>query len=76
LPFGQDELLNELLKVNPNIGVVLISGNAVEMPWISNVKALMQTWYLGSVAGDAIADIISGDINPSGKLPFHFLKIK
>jgi beta-glucosidase len=40
------------------------------MPWISNVKALMQTWYLGSVAGDAIADIISGDINPSGKLPF------
>jgi beta-glucosidase len=50
LPFGQDELLNELLKVNPNIGVVLISGNA-EMPWISNVKALMQTWYLGSVAG-------------------------
>jgi beta-glucosidase len=45
------------------------------MPWISNVKALMQTWYLGSVAGDAIADIISGD-NPSGKLPFHFLKIK
>jgi beta-glucosidase len=74
LPFGQDELLNELLKVNPNIGVVLISGNAVEMPWISNVKALMQTWYLGSVAGDAIADIISGDINPSGKLPFSFPK--
>jgi beta-glucosidase len=50
LPFGQDELLNELLKVNPNIGVVLISGNA-KLPWISNVKALMQTWYLGSVAG-------------------------
>ena len=74
LPFGQDELLNELLKVNPNIGVVLVSGNAVEMPWISNVKALMQTWYLGSVAGDAIADVISGDVNPSGKLPFSFPK--
>lgn len=74
LPFGQDELLNELLKVNPNTGVVLVSGNAVEMPWISKVKALMQTWYLGSVAGDAIADVISGDVNPSGKLPFSFPK--
>lgn len=74
LPFGQDELLNELLKVNPNIGVVLVSGNAVEIPWISNVKAIMQTWYLGSVAGDAIADVISGDVNPSGKLPFSFPK--
>jgi beta-glucosidase len=74
LPFGQNELLNELLKVNSNIGVVLVSGNAVEMPWITNVKALMQTWYLGSVAGNAIADVISGDVNPSGKLPFSFPK--
>lgn len=74
LPFGQDELLKDLLKINSNIGVVLVSGNAVEMPWISNVKAIMQTWYLGSVAGDAIADIISGDVNPSGKLPFSFPK--
>jgi beta-glucosidase len=74
LPFGQNELLNELLKVNPNTGVVLVSGNAVEIPWISKVKALMQTWYLGSVAGDAIADVISGDVNPSGKLPFSFPK--
>jgi beta-glucosidase len=74
LPFGQDELLNELIKVNSNIGVVLVSGNAVEIPWISSVKAIMQTWYLGSVAGDAIADVISGDVNPSGKLPFSFPK--
>lgn len=74
LPFGQDELLNALIKVNPNIGVVLVSGNAVEMPWITNVKAIMQTWYLGSVAGNAIADVISGDVNPSGKLPFSFPK--
>lgn len=74
LPFGQDELLNEILKVNVNTGVLLVSGNAVEMPWISNVKALMQTWYLGSEAGNAIADIISGDVNPSGKLPFSFPK--
>ncbi|WP_227873890.1 beta-glucosidase [Flavobacterium nackdongense] len=74
LPFGQDELLTELLKVNSNIGVVLVSGNAVEMPWITNVKAVMQTWYLGSEAGNAIADVISGDVNPSGKLPFSFPK--
>ena len=59
-------------KVNPNIGVVLVGGNAVSMPWISKVKAVLQTWYLGSEAGNAIADIISGDSNPSGKLPFSF----
>lgn len=74
LPFGQDELINEILKVNKNIAVVLVSGNAVEMPWVSKVKAIMQTWYLGSEAGNAIADIISGDVNPSGKLPFSFPK--
>jgi beta-glucosidase len=72
LPFGQDELLNDILKANKNTAVVLISGNAVEMPWVSNVKAILQTWYLGSVAGDAIADVISGEVNPSGKLPFSF----
>jgi len=74
LPFGQDELLNAILKVNKNTGLVLVSGNAVEMPWIANVKAVMQTWYLGSEAGNAIADVISGDVNPSGKLPFSFPK--
>ncbi|SFS52673.1 beta-glucosidase family protein [Lutibacter maritimus] len=74
LPFGQNELLNELLKVNNNVGVLLVSGNAVEIPWLDNVKALMQTWYLGSETGNAIADVISGDVNPSGKLPFSFPK--
>ena len=52
--------------------MILVSGNAVEIPWISKVPAIMQTWYLGSEAGHAIADIISGDANPSGKLPFSF----
>jgi len=74
LPFGQDELLTEILKVNKNVGVVLISGNAVEMPWLSKVNGLIQAWYLGSEAGNAIADIISGGVNPSGKLPFSFPK--
>lgn len=74
LPFEQNKLLYELLKVNTNIGVILISGNAVEMPWLPKVKALMQTWYLGSEAGHAVTDIISGDVNPSGKLPISFPK--
>ncbi len=72
LPFGQEVLLEELIKVNKNIGVVLVSGNAVAMPWLSEVKAVMQGWYLGSEAGHALADVISGAKNPSGKLPFSF----
>ncbi len=74
LPFGQEELLNEIKVVNKNIGFVLITGNAVEMPWLSKVDGVILTWYLGSMAGHAIADVISGDVNPSGKLPFSFPK--
>jgi beta-glucosidase len=72
LPYGQDELIEKLIEVNPNIGVVLVSGNAVELPWVEDVKGLMQAWYIGSVSGHAIADVVSGDVNPSGKLPFTF----
>jgi beta-glucosidase len=70
LPFNQNALLEELTAVNPNTGVVLVSGNAVAMPWLNSIKGLMQAWYLGSDAGYALADVISGDVNPSGKLPF------
>lgn len=72
LPFNQNKLIEAIQKVNPNIGVMLISGNAVETPWVDKVKGLMQVWYLGSQAGNAIADVVSGDVNPSGKLPFTF----
>ncbi|NNK88375.1 MAG: glycosyl hydrolase [Flavobacteriaceae bacterium] len=72
LPFGQDELLDAVVKANPNTGMVLISGNAVEMPWVDKVKGIMQAWFLGSQSGHAIADVVSGDVNPSGKLPFTF----
>ena len=72
LPFDQNSLLQELIAANPNTGVILISGNAVAMPWLNEVKGLVQAWYLGSDAGSAIADVISGDVNPSGKLPFSF----
>lgn len=70
LPFGQPELINELQAVNPNIVVVLLTGNAVEMPWASKVPAIVEGWYLGSMAGKSIASVLSGKINPSGKLPF------
>lgn len=72
LPYQQDELIAEIQKVNQNIGVILISGNAVSMPWVNEVKGIVQTWYLGSEAGNALADVLSGDVNPSGKLPFTF----
>lgn len=74
LPYNQDKLIAELSKVNKNVIVVLCSGNAVEMPWLDKVKGLIQAWYLGSEAGNAIANIISGEVNPSGKLPFSFPK--
>ncbi|RPE00002.1 glycosyl hydrolase [Aureibaculum marinum] len=74
LPFGQEELISEITNVNKNVGFLLLSGNAVEMPWLKKVKGVIQTWYLGSMAGHAIADVVSGDVNPSGKLPFSFPK--
>jgi beta-glucosidase len=74
LPFEQDKIINALLTVNKNLVVVLCSGNAVEMPWINDVPAIVQSWYLGSEAGNALANILSGDVNPSGKLPFSFPK--
>ena len=70
LPFGQPRLIDDLAEVNPNLVVVLLSGNAVEMPWASKVPAIVQAWYLGSMAGKSIASVISGNVNPSGKLPF------
>ncbi len=72
LPFRQDKLLSDILEVNKNVGVVLVSGNAVSMPWVGEVKAVIQAWYLGSQAGHAITDVIAGKANPSGKLPFSF----
>lgn len=70
LPFGQNELINDILKVNPRTAVVIVSGNAVAMPWAEQIPAIVQSWYLGSMGGPALADILSGDVNPSGKLPF------
>ena len=70
LPYGQNELIEALVAVNPRLVYVNISGNAVAMPWINKVPAVVQGWFLGSEAGNAIASVLFGEANPSGKLPF------
>lgn len=72
LSYGQDELIAALAKANKNLIVVNISGNAIAMPWVNEVPAIVQAWYIGSEAGNALADVLMGDVNPSGKLPFTF----
>lgn len=72
LPYAQNELIGALVAANPKTVVVLISGNAVETPWIDKVPALVQGWYGGSQAGNALANVLSGKVNPSGKLPMSF----
>ncbi|UZT99327.1 glycoside hydrolase family 3 C-terminal domain-containing protein [Chryseobacterium fluminis] len=72
LPYNQDHVISALAKANKNLAVVLVSGNAVAMPWIKEVPTVLQSWYLGSEAGNSIASVLAGDANPSGKLPFTF----
>lgn len=72
LPYAQDKVIEALAQVNDNIVVVIVSGNAVEMPWIDKVDGVVEQWFLGSQTGHAIADILLGKVNPSGKLPFTF----
>ena len=72
LPYNQNKVITELAKVNKNLIVVNISGNAVDMPWVNDVPAIVQGWYLGSEAGSALASVLVGDVSPSGKLPFTF----
>lgn len=72
LPYGQNELIEALAKANPRLVVVNISGNPVAMPWIRRVPAVLQAWYLGSEAGHSIADVLTGAVNPSGRLPMTF----
>jgi beta-glucosidase len=74
LPGDQDLLISRIAAVNPNTVVALNAGSPLEMPWLNEVAAVLQTWYLGQEAGNAIADILFGDVNPSGKLPTTFPK--
>ena len=72
LPYGQDAVIGALAEANPNLAVAIVSGNAVAMPWIDRVPAVLEVWYSGSEAGNALADVLFGAVNPSGKLPFTF----
>lgn len=72
LPYEQDALISALAQANKNVVVVIISGNAVAMPWVNEVSSILEAWYSGSSAGNALASILFGDTNPSGKLPFTF----
>ena len=73
LPYAQDKLIEALTKANKNFIYVNISGNVVAMPWKEKVAGIIQGWYIGSESGEALASILTGDKNPSGKLPFTWV---
>lgn len=72
LPGRQDELVQAVAKANPNTIVLLQTGGPILMPWLSEVKAVLQAWFPGQEAGHAIADVLLGDADPSGRLPQTF----
>ncbi|NDV83330.1 glycosyl hydrolase [Bacteroides sp. 51] len=72
LPYNQDKVITELVNANQNLVYVNISGNAVAMPWVNQVPGIVQGWFLGTEAGNALASVLVGDVNPSGKLTFSF----
>ncbi|KAI4854348.1 hypothetical protein E4T44_00234 [Aureobasidium sp. EXF-8845] len=69
LPPGNDDLIFAVLEANPNTVVVVQSGTPVAMPWADKAKAIVQAWFGGNETGNGIADVLYGDVNPSGKLP-------
>ncbi len=72
LPLGQDELVRQLAAANPRTIVVLQTGNPVAMPWLGQVRGVVQAWYSGQEGGRAIAEVLAGRVNPSGRLPISF----
>jgi beta-glucosidase len=72
LPWGQRDLIEAVIAANPNTVVVLETGNPVEMPWRDRAPALVESWYSGNAGGRAIAEVLSGKVNPSGRLPVTF----
>jgi beta-glucosidase len=75
LPYNQDELIQAVYQANPKTIVVLISGSPVEMnPWVNEIPAILQAWFAGMEGGTAMAEVLFGEVNPSGKLPFTFPK--
>lgn len=74
LSFGQNEQIARLAKVQKNIMVITFGGNPYATPWLAGVQALVHCWYLGSEGALALADVLTGKVNPSGKLPITFAK--
>jgi beta-glucosidase len=72
LPWGQDAVIDAVAEANPNTIVVLETGNPIVMPWRDKVKAIVQAWYPGQAGGQAIAEVLTGAVNPSGRLPLTF----
>ena len=72
LPGWQDALISAVAAVNPNVVVVLNTGDAVYMPWLASVKSVLEMWYPGVAGGVATADVLTGAVNPGGKLPITF----
>lgn len=72
LPYGQPELIARIREVNKNVILVLVSGNPVDLRFADNIPAVLQAWYGGSEGGNALAAVLAGDVNPSGKLPVSF----
>lgn len=72
LPDAQNQLIDAVAKANPKTIVVVKSGSAVLMPWIDEVPAVLEAWYPGEEDGNAVADVLTGKVDPSGKLPITF----
>lgn len=72
LPEHQDELIAAVAAANPHTVVVLESGGPVTMPWVDKVSGILEAWFAGSSGSDAVANVLFGDVNPSGKLPLTF----
>jgi beta-glucosidase len=72
LPQGQDAVIDAVANANPNTIVVLETGNPVAMPWRDKVKGIVEAWYPGQAGGQAIAEVLTGKVNPSGRLPITF----
>ena len=72
LPYGQNEVIEAIAAARPDLIYVNISGSPVAMPFADRVAAIVQAWYLGSETGNSLADVLTGAVNPSGKLPFTF----
>ena len=74
LPGRTDELIQKIAEVNRNTVVVTQAGSAITMPWVDAVPSIVHAWYLGNMTGDAIAQVLFGDVNPAGRLSLTFPK--